>query len=570
MRLHLSLILLSIACLTSCSLVYDFEVCKTDGDCQKLARTGENFVCQDNACVAVAGTDTSTTPDTSSGTDTSATDTTTTPDTNAEDADTSPECLTNADCVEKGASFICVSSACVDTALEGCKAPFYFTNEKNNVVFLASIIPSSGPYEALGVSFLNSIRLAMDDFNANATIPGRRAVAWIDCDSQGSSTKAVQIATHLTSLGVPAIIGPLLSEEFVDVVNSVTAQAGIMTIAPAASAPAITDLDDDNLAWRVIPSDVYQGDAIAQRLIELQSDSTSPVEKVYVFFKDDTYGNSLFQQATPAITAAFGNTNYKVRSYPDPLVLLAEGKDLTEEYGAVIQAAVAEMPDAQAIVFIGTSEAIDISAGVFGARAQIAQAGGAPIPRLIYSHGATASLNALPAKATDAVLPFVEGIAPNIFEANNYPVYVQRYTAKFPGEPPLSSSTLTYDATFVALFAMTALPANTTLTGTALRGVMPRLFDKQQGTAISFGDSANDFIKAARDELVENKSVDLQGVSGHLDFDENGDVLADIISFDLVKTSDTPATYEIVANRVYPIVNPTTKPFSTWMDIPAP
>jgi ABC-type branched-subunit amino acid transport system substrate-binding protein len=563
-----TLLLLLSLCLTSaCSLLYDFEVCSTNADCQKLASAGETLICQANTCVATTAdtaSDTSGTTDTSgdtSGTTSTATDTTA-------DVDTTPACTQNAQCIaDNSASFICVNSACIDTAQFGCKAPTYFTAERNNVVFLASIIPSTGPFLSLGVSFLNSISLAMEDFNQNATIPGRRAVGWIDCDSQGSSEQATQIARHLVNLNVPVIIGPLLSEEFISVVNTVTAQAGIMTIAPAASAPAISDLEDDNLAWRVIASDIYQGDAIANRLIELKSDPTAPISKVYIFFKDDTYGNSLFAQASPAITEAFGNTNYKARSYPDPLVLLAQGKDLTEEYGLIIQSAISEMPDAQAVVFIGTSEAIDISAGFFGGRAQIAQAGGAPIPRLIYSHGATAALPDLPAKATEAILPYVEGIAPNIFDDNNYPAYVQRYTAKFAGEAPISSSTLTYDATFVALFAMTALPANTTLTGTALRGVMPRLYDKQQGTPISFGDPATDFIKAARDELVNNKSVNLQGVSGSLDFDAHGDVLSDVISFDLTKTNDT--TYSITPKRIYAIQNPTTKPYGVWADIPA-
>ena len=79
------------------------------------------------------------------------------------------------------------------------------------------------------------------------------------------------------------------------------------------------------------------------------------------------------------------------------------------------------------------------------------------------------------------------------------------------------------------------------VSGAGIAAGMASLNDPM-GTPISFGDPVAVFIQDARNALAAGNTVDLQGVSGALDWDpDNGEIPADVLGWRLGATPDTPS-----------------------------
>ena len=75
-----------------------------------------------------------------------------------------------------------------------------------------------------------------------------------------AATKAVNIDRVL------AIVGPACSGAVLATANSVAIPAGVLMITPSGTSPEITKLKDKDLVYRTLPSDDYQGRALARTL----------------------------------------------------------------------------------------------------------------------------------------------------------------------------------------------------------------------------------------------------------------------------------------------------------------
>ena len=97
---------------------------------------------------------------------------------------------------------------------------------------------------------------------------------------------------------------------------------------------------------------------------------------------------------------------------------------------------------------------------------------------------------------------------------------------------------LAYDAAMVTLLAMSSHTGSEPLTGVSIRAAMGKLSDPS-GTAVSFGDAPNIFVKAAITALRAGKSVNLVGASGALDYGKDGSICGDMVAFGLDPTGKT-------------------------------
>jgi branched-chain amino acid transport system substrate-binding protein len=83
-------------------------------------------------------------------------------------------------------------------------------------------------------------------------------------DSQCDPKAAVDAATKVVNVEqVVAIIGATCSGGTNAMAQSVTVPAGVVSVSDSATAPSITELDDKDLVFRVVPSDAYQGQVLA-------------------------------------------------------------------------------------------------------------------------------------------------------------------------------------------------------------------------------------------------------------------------------------------------------------------
>src|SRR5690606_41046714 len=107
------------------------------------------------------------------------------------------------------------------------------------------------------------------------------------------------------------IVGPVFSESVLEVAEQVAIPNGVFMITPTGSNKAITNLDDDDLVWRPIASDVYQANALADRMNAVAS-QTSTV----ILYKDDKYGEDLaidtYAALDGAVAAATTTHSYSV------------------------------------------------------------------------------------------------------------------------------------------------------------------------------------------------------------------------------------------------------------------
>jgi len=517
-RLAPGLVAVGAVAALSCSYFVDFPECRSHADC---AGANEPLACsKEQTCVT---------------------------------ADEFPACDSHQVCADAfGDDFLCgTSSTCISALTEECTAVVWPEGvSRDKVVFIGSLIPVSPPYDALTVPLQNAVELAIDDFNDTTLLPGGRKVAWIACDDRGQADLAVAGAKHLVEeVGAPAIIGPIFSEAVLHVAEEVTIPGGTLLISPSGSNKMITDLDDEGLVWRTIPSDVYQAAAIRDRILV---DLDPKPENIVVLNKDDAYGNGLADDIIPSLlNGASKVTTYR---YADPTSFASE-EELLSAYGGVIAAAFQESPDA--LLLIGTSEIAQLLGAYVKTWGELTP--GEELPRFILSHGAVLvmedAVNLITSgPVRETLIPIVEGTSPVIQDTENFGFFNIRYKIRFDEQDAVTSSSLSYDAAMVVMFAM-ATVGDAEISGADISAGIARLVDKG-GTAVSYGSDLG-FIKTTVDTLAVGQNVDLRGVSGELDFDlSTGEVRTNIVGWDLTKRVGTEDIASLTPARIYALDEP--------------
>ncbi|MCA9660511.1 MAG: ABC transporter substrate-binding protein [Myxococcales bacterium] len=497
------------ASLAACSFIADFQECRTHADCKGA---DEPLACSaENTCVGV---------------------------------DDFPTCDSHQTCADAfGDDFLCgTAGKCISAVTAACPSIAWPEGvSRDKVVFLGSMIPVSPPYDAITMPLQNAIELAVEDFNSTTALPGGRKVAWLACDDRGISDVAVEAATHLVDeVGVQAIVGPLFSEEVLRVAKEVTIPAGAFLISPTASNKTITDLADDGLVWRTIPSDIYQSSAIRDRvLVDLDPKPASMV----ILAKDDIYGDGIIEDTVPGLEA--GGLQMTVIRYADP-TSFASDAELLNAYSLVVAGAFDAQPDV--LLIVGTSEAAQLIGAYIQTWSDLTP--GDPLPRFMVSHGAVPILEDVGAALDPALWPLLEGTSPIIQDPENFSAYNVRYKIRFNDQDALTTSSLSYDAAMVVMFSM-ATAGDVDITGARVAAGVARLVDKA-GAAISFGGANLSFIKQTVDTLASGANVDLRGVSGELDFDlATGEVRTNIVGWDIQPKQGTTNVPVLTLARIY-------------------
>jgi ABC-type branched-subunit amino acid transport system substrate-binding protein len=584
----------------ACSLALDLDSstpCSNDSECEYTTGQG---TCVDGFCRPPGGGEDSTSNDTTTGPgptteaesttvslDSTSDGGTTTTGQTSEDSSTGPlvECTLNSECNDDQR---CSSAGfCANLLSPECNILQWPEDGHDDVVFLGSIMSTSGIFANLVQPLENAFQLAVEDFNeVTAGLQDGSKIAWVGCDATPGVDAAVAAAEHLRdNVEAPAIVGPIFSEQVREVAEQVTVPAGMFVISPTASAPSLSNFDDDNLVWRVTPNDVYQGNALIDRFV---GDLSPAPERMLVLNKDDSYGNELRDLIQ---TDLFNNVpTVHFDSYPPPETFATQ-EDLLDAYGDIIGLALAQPGIAQAageydspddhythVLIIGTSEAEAFIVTYLGIWAQLYAGIGAPFPLVTTSHGAVPNLPAIVANVgvapgTEPLLPLrpmlfslMRGTSPNIFDPENFTAFNIRYKIRFNDQDAITSSSLGYDAALSTMLAMVTIPAKDPITGAGIAAGMASLNDAA-GTAISCEGPVAVFLDDARNALASGNTIDLQCVSGALDWDPgNGEIRADVLGWQLTGTPDMPA---LNARCLYSL-NPEPAEDGTWLDVSNP
>ncbi|WP_240753897.1 ABC transporter substrate-binding protein [Natronospirillum operosum] len=170
----------------------------------------------------------------------------------------------------------------------------------------------SGPTESLVGPMAEGGEHAIREISESGLFLGGRTVEIIRADSTCiDSAAAVAAAERLvTSDGVHGINGPTCSGPTTAVINNVIADAGVVTISPSATSPALTTIEDNGYFFRTAPSDARQGVIIGEILSE------QGISSAALTYTNNDYGRGL----ADAIQSAFedqGGTITTMSSHED-------------------------------------------------------------------------------------------------------------------------------------------------------------------------------------------------------------------------------------------------------------
>jgi branched-chain amino acid transport system substrate-binding protein len=194
-------------------------------------------------------------------------------------------------------------------------------------VKIGGLMDVTGPIANFMPALLASAQLAVDEVNAGGGILGGKKLRMVIVDTQGNEQGAVDGARKLVSIeNVPIIVGPLISGTVIPAAGSVTIAAGVPLIAPTATSPAITTMKKNDMLFRIVPSDTYQGKVLARMVLD------KGLKRVALSYANNDYGVGIAEVFRAAYVAGGGTLvadqihETKKASYRAELATLAAGK----------------------------------------------------------------------------------------------------------------------------------------------------------------------------------------------------------------------------------------------------
>ncbi len=307
--------------------------------------------------------------------------------------------------------------------------------------------------------------------------------------------------TDLLSQDVSAIVGAASSGVSFTVIDQITG-AGVVHFSPANTSPDFTTYEDDGLYFRTAPSDLLQGEVLGN---EIAADGRSTLGLLVL---NDAYGTGLAAALTETFEAAGGEVVAQE--------LFNEGDT---SFDAQISSITAADPDAIAVITFDQAKVVVPS--LVGA--------GYPGEDLYFVDGNLADYSA------DFEPGLVEGAKGTLPGPALDDSFRERLLEVDPELDDFSYSAESYDA--VILIALAALAANSTEGA----DIAAKLQEVSGGSGD--GETATDFASAAQ-IILDGGTVDYDGPSGPVTFDENGD-----------PTEATIGIYQYLADNTYERIN---------------
>lgn len=367
--------------------------------------------------------------------------------------------------------------------LAACSSGGSGSDDGGNELSIGAVLPQTGSLALLGPAAIAGSEVAIDDINAAE--PGFTAKLTVK-DSGDTTTDIASSSTKsLLSSNVSGIVAPE-SSAVVKTVFSQISNAKVPFISPAATDPALTNPNQSGgYFYRTVPSDLLQGQALAQRIV---SDGKT---KVSVLYMNEAYGTGLNEQITKTLEA---NGVQVVADVP----FTPNSTNFNAEVGNVLS------PQPDALVVISFDEIKSISA--------VLQQNGFDFANFYGTDGNNGILG-----AGDPDITGAQFSTPGVNPSDDFRARLEGKNGK-----PLQSTSYaaeSYDA--VTLMALAAAQGGDTT---------PATIQKNLATVSAGGTKCTSFEECYK--LIEDgEDIDYDGQSGPIDFNENGDVTEASISF---------------------------------------
>lgn len=402
-----------------------------------------------------------------------------------------------------------------DTKYEACEA------------VIGMFVPlSDGELGSQGLGGYRSAYLAAEEINQRGVL--RYCIKIIPIDSQNLDTaslvteyakKIAELKQQLTGNQILlGIIGDYSSKKTI-ALSEVTIPQGLLLISPASTAPSITDLDDNNLVFRLAPSDKYQGALAAKHAYEQDN-----VKNVFIVAINNDYGHGL--------ATVFDTT---LQNYPNTHAEIRYTEEGAEDFSDIVDeiANTTPFPD---LIYLPTyaESAIKIVNALGKTELGLSETSLA-LSEAMYSEYEG---NNFITKVDDGALSKFKKswlLAPaNTEDEDRYNLWKQKYEERYKATPPIFSSQV-YDAVYLMIYAMLR-SAQDTSDITSSEQIAMELLEVSRGgdeitnTIVSF----ESHVANCTDTLVD---VNYIGASGDIDFDENGDIANGCYNYYLINNN---------------------------------
>ena len=378
---------------------------------------------------------------------------------------------------------------------------------------IGALFPLTGPLAPYGVDIINGINLAIDEINAAGGVLGKDLEIVLS-DTANSPDVATDAATKMIQLnGVVGIVGGLASGITIALAE-VTAAAQVPQISPCSTSAAVTGLEDNDYVFRTCVSDALQAPVLAELARNLG------YKKVVTIYANNAYGKGLAE----LFDEAFKDEDHQSITIP-----YEESKP---SYRGEAEQALQASPDA--INLIGyPADGIPI---IIAAIEQ-GYEGEWIFPDGMKGAPVTPGL-ACPEEGpyTEQYLEGSFGTAPGALEVAVRAKFEADYKAAYGELKGIPFHPQAYDA--VITFAL-AMQAAGEASGPAIRSKL-REVANSPGEEVTYGEFAR-----ALELIAQGVAINYQGVSGPIQWDENGDVTSGAIDIWAVKNCRVRTVYVI-------------------------
>jgi ABC-type branched-subunit amino acid transport system substrate-binding protein len=340
------------------------------------------------------------------------------------------------------------------------------------------LLPQTGSLAFLGPPTAAGVDLAIKEINSVGGVLGK-PVTQVKGDSGDTTTDiGSETVDRLLAQNVDAIIGAVSNGVSATVIDKITA-AGVLQMSPANTSNLFTDYQDNGLYFRTAPSDRFQGRAVGDLML------ADGANKVAILAIEDPYGSEMAEAVTESVTAGGGQV-VATKTFS------SDGTSLS----TAISAIKASRPDAIALISFNEVKKF--------------------IPEMIDQDLSPKKVYLFDGNLADYSKDFAKGTLTGVKGALQGVVtsagFQKRLLALEPDLTEFSYAPESFDA-----MVLVALAAETAKDNSGA-SIASKLVEVSKGGArcISF-EACRKLIKAGTD-------VDYDGVSGPIDYSDNGDV----------------------------------------------
>lgn len=433
-----------------------------------------------------------------------------------------PPCVTGHECRGRYGGGACVDGACVrqlpKDPLGACRRIEPANLGEQDLVGVGAPVLVGGMFaldDGQDPRIADAASLAFSEINEVSGLDDGRPVGFVACDVGGPGNvlsgaerqaRVRVIVDYLAgTLGVPFVVGPITSSDAVNAVSySISRDYPTAFISPSATSPALATepdrLDEEDLFglfWRTVPNDELQGEVLAQQVVGTYP-AAEVIGRVAVIYINDAYGEGLAN----VFQTSFGLAETDLFPF---------GADV--DFAQLVPQVAVTSPDAMVLI------AIDARRTVSFIREMASQPALAD-KTLFLTDGSkdeAALLDpALESAVTDILFAQVVGTAPATPEGPAFEVFSANYSNRYDVDPGgFTFLANAYDAAYIGaagtVYAATSVPA---YDGRHVVSGLARLII---GDSVSIGKTTWGTLKSSL--TSGDRSVDLVGISGELDFD---------------------------------------------------